>query len=505
MGDAGPSDTQLTVALSVTNGTLTLGTISGISIPVGSNASASMTLVGTAAAINTALDGLSYQTSVYNDDMLLVTVDDAGTIASGSNQAADSVDLAVSQPSVNVPGAQSTALNTALVFSSANENAITVADTGPSDTQLTVTLSVSTGTLTLDTTDNISISAGTNASATMTIVGTAANINTALNGLQFITAVSSDDTFSISADDSASIAADGQEQASDYVDISLLGPTLNVPGAQSTTLNTPLVFTGANSNTITVGDSGPADTVLTVALSVTNGTLALATTDNLIMTNGANGAASMTFTGIATAINTALYGLSFNSNVTGNDSLQITVNDPNTLSSHEDQASNSVPIYVSNLKAVGDSATTTLNTAVAIPVLANDTGATSIVSTTDPSNGTVSISGSTITYTPNADFSGPDVFSYKITDGHGNYSEASVNVSVSDVTPEDLCAVDDSATTAIGTPITIDVLGQRLRLCERALYSGHSHRRHGVDERHRNNVHAEFHLYRDRFVQLYHI
>ncbi len=53
--------------------------------------------------------------------------------------------------------------------------------------------------------------------------------------------------------------------------------TLNVPGAQSTTLNTPLVFTGAaNSNAITVGDSGPADTVLTIALSVTNGALALA-------------------------------------------------------------------------------------------------------------------------------------------------------------------------------------------------------------------------------------
>ncbi len=166
----------------------------------------------------------------------------------------------------------------------------------------------------------------------------------------------------------------------------------------------------------------------------------------------------MTFTGIATVINTALYGLSFNSNVTGSDTLQITVNDPDTLSSHQDQASNSVSIYVSNLKAVGDSATTTINTAVAIPVLANDTGATSIVSTTDPSNGTVSVSGSTIIYTPNADFSGPDVFSYKITDGHGNYDETTVNVSVTDVTPEDLDAEDDTADTAIGTPVTIDVL-----------------------------------------------
>lgn len=50
----------MTVTLGITNGTLTLSTLSGITITSGANGSAAMTFTGTPAAINTALTGLTY-------------------------------------------------------------------------------------------------------------------------------------------------------------------------------------------------------------------------------------------------------------------------------------------------------------------------------------------------------------------------------------------------------------------------------------------------------------
>ncbi|MCA9837173.1 MAG: cadherin-like domain-containing protein [Trueperaceae bacterium] len=87
-------------------------------------------------------------------------------------------------------------------------------------------------------------------------------------------------------------------------------------------------------------------------------------------------------------------------------------------------------------KAVVDEAVTSKNTAVQINVLANDSdpdGDTlSIDSATDPANGSTSISGNSITYTPKTDFVGQDQFSYTISDGKGGTATASVFVTVED-------------------------------------------------------------------------
>ncbi len=85
--------------------------------------------------------------------------------------------------------------------------------------------------------------------------------------------------------------------------------------------------------------------------------------------------------------------------------------------------------------AVADFATTSQNTAVTISILANDFDFDgdylTVQSTTTPAHGSVVIDSSrTVIYTPNNGYSGPDSFSYTVSDGFGGTSTATVNVMV---------------------------------------------------------------------------
>ena len=84
-------------------------------------------------------------------------------------------------PLNSVPGTQAINEDTTRVFSSANGNAITVADID--NGSLTTTLSAANGTLTLGSTAGVTVTG--NGSGTVTITGSAAAINTALNGTTF--------------------------------------------------------------------------------------------------------------------------------------------------------------------------------------------------------------------------------------------------------------------------------------------------------------------------------
>ncbi|MEU7455785.1 Ig-like domain-containing protein [Streptosporangium roseum] len=85
---------------------------------------------------------------------------------------------------------------------------------------------------------------------------------------------------------------------------------------------------------------------------------------------------------------------------------------------------------ISPTSAAADSATTAMGTAVSVPVLANDTAAAPAISAlTQPGNGTATISGGTVIYTPAAGFIGTDTFTYTITTACGT-STATVTVTV---------------------------------------------------------------------------
>ena len=95
---------------------------------------------------------------------------------------------AVNDAPVNtVPPAQAMANNTILVFSSAGGNAIVISDLDAGGAPVHLTLSVGTGDLTLNGTNNLALDWGTTgiSQTSMGFSGTLADINIALNGLQF--------------------------------------------------------------------------------------------------------------------------------------------------------------------------------------------------------------------------------------------------------------------------------------------------------------------------------
>jgi uncharacterized repeat protein (TIGR01451 family) len=112
--------------------------------------------------------------------------------------------------------------------------------------------------------------------------------------------------------------------------------------------------------------------------------------------------------------------------------------------------------------AADDVLNTAEDTAKPFNALANDTDpdgdALSVTGATSPSNGSVTCAANgDCTYTPSANYSGPDAFSYTISDGKGGTDTATVDVTVVPVNDEPN-AVDDSLTTAEDTPETLNVL-----------------------------------------------
>ncbi|UOG92116.1 MAG: Ig-like domain-containing protein [Candidatus Thiothrix sulfatifontis] len=97
--------------------------------------------------------------------------------------------------------------------------------------------------------------------------------------------------------------------------------------------------------------------------------------------------------------------------------------------------------------ATPDARETSKGTAIPIEVLANDTdtdGDTlSIVSFTQAAHGKVTQAGNTLTYTPDANFTGTDSFKYVITDTANHQATGTVTITV---TPPSIVAVDDPAT-----------------------------------------------------------
>ncbi|MDG2136723.1 MAG: retention module-containing protein, partial [Luminiphilus sp.] len=162
-----------------------------------------------------------------------------------------------------------------------------------------------------------------------------------------------------------------------------------------------------------------------------------------------------------------------NTGFSGSDVFEYTISDGQ---GGEDTATVTVsvgsPPPLANLApdAVNDAVTTAFESAIDINVLANDSDPEndplSIISNTQPSNGTVAINpDGSLTYSPNAGFSGSDVFEYTISDGQGGEDTATVTVSVGSPPPppppppgeQPPVAVDDSASTAEDTEVTFSV------------------------------------------------
>jgi VCBS repeat-containing protein len=111
--------------------------------------------------------------------------------------------------------------------------------------------------------------------------------------------------------------------------------------------------------------------------------------------------------------------------------------------------------------AENDTATTDEDTPTDIAVLANDTDddgdPLTIASVSNPAHGSAVVASGKVNYTPNANYNGPDSFSYTVSDGNGGTDTATVSITVTSVDDAPV-AEDDSATTPEDTAVSIDVL-----------------------------------------------
>ena len=113
--------------------------------------------------------------------------------------------------------------------------------------------------------------------------------------------------------------------------------------------------------------------------------------------------------------------------------------------------------------AMADTVATAEDVSVLIDVLANDTdvegGALRVESVTAPSHGTARAAGGGVEYVPEADYHGPDRFTYTATDGDGGTATAEVVVAVAPVNdaPEAVVAIPDQALDEGGAAAALDL------------------------------------------------
>ena len=472
------------LTLSVGDGTLTLATTNGLILTSGSNDSASLTAKGTVANLNAALNGLTYRpnTNYAGSDTMNLSVLDPTVSKEGV--ATLGITVNALPPAVAAPATASLNENGSLAFSSANGNAISLTDanTGGSDS---LALSVAHGTLTLSTTSGLTFTAGSNASASFTVTGPLANLNAALNGLTYqpVAIYSGSDSISISISDPKD-----NESGSAAISLTinpLAAPSIAAPASASVTGS--LVFSSSNGNAITLTDAAAGANSDSLTLSVTHGTLTLATTSGLAFTSGSNASASFTVTGTLANLNAALAGLTYRptTGYSGSDSLAISVADPGD----QESASTSVALTVTsssppsisaptagpvtadssltfssangNAITVADSGpgsgadsltltvthgTVTLSTTSGLTITSGGNGTATITVTGSVANLNAALSG--LTYTPTSGYTGSDSLAISISDAADSLSASkSVSLTISPGPP----SITAPATVAVKT------------------------------------------------------
>lgn len=114
---------------------------------------------------------------------------------------------------------------------------------------------------------------------------------------------------------------------------------------------------------------------------------------------------------------------------------------------------------------VDDFVTTDEDVSVVVDIYGNDSDlpTTGTLTTTNPTNGTVTVDNNgtpndplddMVTYTPNPDYNGIDTFDYTVCNTFGDCSTATVTIDVLPIVD----AIDDAVATTEDTPVTVDVL-----------------------------------------------
>ena len=256
----------------------------------------------------------------------------------------------------------------------------------------------------------------------------------------------------------ATVNADGTityAPAVHYHGADSFGYTIGDGNGGTATATVTVAVTPTNDGPIAVNDgvTTAEDTAVVVAVLTNDTDLDGDTLTVTSVGTAAHGAATVNADGTITYAPAANYQ--------GADSFSYTIGDGNGGSA---PATVSVTVTPANdgPVAVDDAATTAEDTAVVVSVLTNDSDLDgdplTVSAATAPAHGTATVNADgTIAYAPATNYHGADSFSYTIGDGNGGTATATVSVTVTP-TNDGPVAVDDAATTAEDTAVSIAVL-----------------------------------------------
>ncbi|RRV15606.1 DUF4347 domain-containing protein [Pseudomonas saudiphocaensis] len=266
-----------TATFSVPSGTLSAA--SGNGVTVGGTASA-LTLTGSLADINAfiAASGITFTTAsnATANVTLTVTIDDDGNTGSGGAQT-DTTSVTLTVTAVNdapvnsVPAAQSVDQDSALVFNNGNGNLISISDVDAGSSIVQVTLTATNGLLTLGNTAGLIFSVGSGSNdGTMTIAGSIADINNALNGLVFSPTggYNGPASLQITTNDLGSSGSGGAQTDTDTVNITVNSLIPRVTDVSASTadgtykVGDTITITATFSEAVTVDTAGGIPTLL---------------------------------------------------------------------------------------------------------------------------------------------------------------------------------------------------------------------------------------------------
>jgi len=195
---------------------------------------------------------------------------------------------------------------------------------------ITATFNVASGTLNATSGGGVTVTG--NATDTVSLFGTIANVTSFLDAHNLTFTTASNRTTTETLQTTVFVSVTQVASGSTTLTVTAVNdvPVNSLPAAQSVVINTSRTLSTANANRISIADVDAGNNEVEVTLTASNGTLTLSGITGLTFTTGdGNSDTTMTFRGLITAINTALDGLIFTPTASylGAASIQIVTDD----------------------------------------------------------------------------------------------------------------------------------------------------------------------------------
>ena len=326
---------EVTATLTANNGVLSLSTIAGLRFTQGTGSqNAAVIFSGSLSAVNTALATLFYRSSTTfgGTDTISLRVDDNGNTGLGGSLS-DSKTISVRVTPINRPPAITLPAGISVREDTSQAIAgISISDPDAGGGNVTASLSVLNGVVSLGSAAGVSITTGTGTrDRNVVLSGSIGAVNAALANLVYLGNSNFNGTDSILVSVSDNGNTGNGVPLSDQRSLPILvtpvndAPVLTVPTApQTANENTTLSLAGISVQDVDAGNGN-----MTVSLSAVNGALSVATTPGVTFSGTGSQGSSIIFSGTLLAINSALATLNYrgNLNYSGADTLTIDVSD----------------------------------------------------------------------------------------------------------------------------------------------------------------------------------